>query len=63
MPAFSHFFLKRLSARSKFSSSWMMTSDKLVSPRLGVGTPVKCNAATILCSDLNRCQEMARRGR
>src|SRR6476660_5176135 len=30
MPAFSHFFLKRLSARSKFSSSWMITSDMLL---------------------------------
>ena len=38
MPAFSHFFLKRLSARSKFSSSWIMTSDKIYFPpswRLG----------------------------
>jgi len=32
MPAFSHFFLKRLSARSKFSSSWIMTSDKFYFP-------------------------------
>jgi hypothetical protein len=28
MPAFSHFFLKCRSARSKFSPSWMMISDK-----------------------------------
>src|SRR5690242_1539101 len=35
MPAFSHFFLKRLRARSKFSSSWMMTSDKLASSAEG----------------------------
>jgi len=46
MPAFSHFFLKRLSARSKFSSSWIMTSDKFYFPpswRLcaGVGQIVK----------------------
>jgi len=46
MPAFSHFFLKRLSARSKFSSSWIMTSDKFYFPpswRLcaGVGQTVK----------------------
>jgi hypothetical protein len=32
MPAFSHFFLKRLSARSKFSSSWIITSDKICFP-------------------------------
>src|SRR5439155_6394966 len=32
MPAFSHFFLKRFSARSKFSSSWIMTSDKICFP-------------------------------
>jgi hypothetical protein len=32
MPAFSHFFLKRFSARSKFSSSWIMTSDKIYFP-------------------------------
>ena len=46
MPAFSHFFLKRLSARSKFSSSWIMTSDKFYFPpswRLcaGMGQTVK----------------------
>src|SRR5450756_482377 len=46
MPAFSHFFLKRLSARSKFSSSWIMISDKFYFPpswRLcaGVGQTVK----------------------
>jgi hypothetical protein len=46
MPAFSHFFLKRLSARSKFSSSWIMTSDKFYFPpswRLcaGLGQTVK----------------------
>jgi len=32
MPAFSHFFLKRLSARSKFSFSLRMTSDTPRSP-------------------------------
>ena len=36
MPAFSHFFLKRLSARSKFSSSWMMTSDNWFPPVLAL---------------------------
>src|SRR5688572_8255595 len=36
MPAFSHFFLKRFSARSKFSSSWMITSDKSYFPPFGV---------------------------
>src|SRR6266699_2560245 len=46
MPAFSHFFLKRLSARSKFSSSWIMTSDKFYFPPLwrlcaGMGQTVK----------------------
>lgn len=35
MPAFSHFFLNRFSARSKFSSSWMMTSDKICFPLFG----------------------------
>ena len=53
MPAFSHFFLKRLSARSKFSSSWIMTSDKFYFPpswrlrRRLLDRPINLSGATI----------------
>src|SRR5579864_3997372 len=56
MPAFSHFFLKRLRARSKFSSSWMMTSDKRSSPIWWRCASVKSTKCDKLWNSVTTCQ-------